>query len=437
MDPQHVVVVVGAAVAGSEAASVLAEHGARCIVLEQNERPYGKIEDGLPRWHVNLRLQEEAKIDRKLDHPAIHYLPRARLSRDISLAELQSWGASAIIVAAGAWRDRPLPLAGIDQYVGRGFYYQNPFVYWFNHYPSPDYRGPQVELADGAIVVGGGLASLDVVKIVMLETVTRTCALHGRKVDLYDMERRGIPTVLDEHGLSLGALGVRGCTLVYRRAIEDMPVVEPPESATPEQYERTRGARRKLLKKFVEKNGFTIEANQVPVGYSTDGEHLTGLRLAATEVREGRVAALAGTERDVPTRLVVSSIGSVPEPIAGIEMKGEFYPVRDMQTGALEGLDGIFAIGNAVTGKGNIVASQRHGRRFSQWMLESYLAGTTSGHEETLASQAVSAGAQATAVAARLARRAPLAGAQVASILEKFEALRRKVNSSHTAHESS
>lgn len=174
--PQHVVLIAGGAVAGSEAASQLARRGVRCIVVEQNDRPYGKIEDGLPRWHANLRRQEEKKIDDKLAHPLIHFVPRTKLGREVGLSEVLGSGVSAIVLAVGAWRDRPLPLPGIDAYVGRGFYYQNPLVYWFNHYPEPGYEGLEVVPADGALVVGGGLASLDVVKILMLETVTRALA---------------------------------------------------------------------------------------------------------------------------------------------------------------------------------------------------------------------------------------------------------------------
>jgi flavin-dependent dehydrogenase len=59
---QHLVVIVGGAVAGSEGAFQLTQRGVLCVVVEQNGRPYGKVEDGLPRWHEKLRLQEEKKI---------------------------------------------------------------------------------------------------------------------------------------------------------------------------------------------------------------------------------------------------------------------------------------------------------------------------------------------------------------------------------------
>src|SRR5574341_2161957 len=117
---QHVVLIVGGAVAGSEAAFQLARRGILCIVLEQNDRPYGKIEDGLPRWHVNLRRQEERKIDEKLSHPGVHFIPRTKVGRDLDLSEILAWGPSAVVLATGAWRDRPLPVPEIDRFVGRG-----------------------------------------------------------------------------------------------------------------------------------------------------------------------------------------------------------------------------------------------------------------------------------------------------------------------------
>ncbi len=61
--PTHFVAVIGGAVAGSEAAFNLGQRGIKVVVFEQNPRPYGKIEDGLPKWHVKLQAKEESKID--------------------------------------------------------------------------------------------------------------------------------------------------------------------------------------------------------------------------------------------------------------------------------------------------------------------------------------------------------------------------------------
>jgi hypothetical protein len=267
-----------------------------------------------------------------------------------------------------------------------------------------------------------------VVKILMLETVTRALSQRGLGVDLYDMERRGIGTVLAEHGLSLAGLGLHRATVVYRRRVEDMPLIDPPDDATPEQIERVRATRQKLMHKCSEKYLFGFQERRIPAAYLAEGERLVGLRLVATEVHEGRAIPLEGTEQDVPSHLVVSAIGSIPEPIEDIPMRGEVYRVKDIRTGELEGLDGIYAVGNAVTGRGNITVSLRHGRVVSEHMLEHYLSGSASGYEVVLAAAETEAGTRATAVAEQLAGRAPLPGEQVARILERVRYLQRRVD---------
>src|SRR5690348_5414441 len=172
--PQFVVAVVGGATAGAEAAGMLAARGITAVVFEQNPRPFGKIEDGLPRWHTKLRKKEYQTINARLDHPLVHFVPHTKIGRDIGFDELvEDWGFSAVFLAHGAWRDRPLPIEGADQFVGKGLLYQNPLITWFNHFTERGYDGPQYDVADGAIVVGGGLASIDVMKVLQLEGVRR------------------------------------------------------------------------------------------------------------------------------------------------------------------------------------------------------------------------------------------------------------------------
>ena len=81
-EPRHLVVICGGAVSGSEAAAMCAARGMLAVVLEQNTRPYGKIEDGLPRWHDKLRRQEYARIDENLTQPGVLFVPRVTLGRD-------------------------------------------------------------------------------------------------------------------------------------------------------------------------------------------------------------------------------------------------------------------------------------------------------------------------------------------------------------------
>ena len=104
--PRYVIGIVGGATAGAETAGLLAARGATVVVFEQNTRPYGKIEDGLPRWHVKLRQKEYETVNQRLDHPNVHFVPLTRIGRDIDFRALtQEWGFTAVILALGAWRD--------------------------------------------------------------------------------------------------------------------------------------------------------------------------------------------------------------------------------------------------------------------------------------------------------------------------------------------
>ena len=203
VQPGHIVAIFGGAVAGSEAAKKLTERGIRCVVFEQSSLPYGKLESGLPKWHVKLRNQNELRIDEKLRHPLVEFVPFVKLGQKIKFPDLiRHWGFSVVLLATGAWKDRLLPVPGINHYINKGFYYQNPFVAWFNKNHDPNYSDPDYRLADNALIIGGGLASIDVAKIVMIETVRRALDNKGHQVDVFNIERKGLPDLLAERGLS-------------------------------------------------------------------------------------------------------------------------------------------------------------------------------------------------------------------------------------------
>jgi NADPH-dependent glutamate synthase beta subunit-like oxidoreductase len=387
---RHAVAVIGGATAGAEVAARLASHGTRVAVFEQNPRPYGKIEDGLPRWHLELRRKEYETIDGKLSRPGIDFVPNTAVGRDVDFAALaREWGWSAVVLACGAWRDRPLPVEGADAYVGRGLVYQNPFIIWFNHAQEQDYTGPRFEPVDDTLVVGGGLASIDVVKVLMLETTRAALARRGIEVPMIQLEVKGIPRTLAAHGLAFADLGLAGCTLFYRRRPEDMPVVEMPDDATPERRAKLLVARSKLLEKAIEKYCFKLEPLAAPDGLVVEGDRLVGLRFRRTRMEDGR---LVTTDETFERRgaCVISSIGSIPAPLAGVPMKGELYDFQDWDLGRLAGYPTVFAAGNVVTGKGNIVASRKHASMVSEFVVAQYL-GLGDGHagEEAITDGAV------------------------------------------------
>ena len=371
-NPSHIVAVIGGAVSGAEAAFQLAERGIKTVVFDQQLLPYGKIEDGLPKWHAKLRDKEEGRINDKMQHQNITYVPKIKLGEDIGFDEIvNEWGFSAVLLATGAWKDRPLPVDGIDEYIDNGMYYQNPFIYWFNHYHEPNYKGQHFDIVDDTAIVGGGLASLDVAKVLMIEMVQRKLNEMGHKTNMFSLDR-SIVKVLDELGLTLEDLGIKGCTLYYRRRVMDMPL-SPMATDTPEKLEKAQRVRGKLLNNFLTKYLFKMKECYMPVGKLVEDGKLVGLTFQQTEVKDGKAIPVEGSEIEVKSPLVISSIGSIPELIDGIPNEWQTFKIKDYQSCQIEGYENVFAVGNAVTGQGNINESLKHGRELSQRIMDEHL----------------------------------------------------------------
>jgi len=426
--PRHVVAVVGAATAGAEIARILAGRGAQVVVIEQNPRPYGKIEDGLPRWHVKQRRDEYEEINRRLDHPNIEFIPLTRMGADIAYDDLRrSWGLSAIVLAHGAWRDRPLAVEGADEFIDRGLVYQNRLIYWFNHSPEKAYDGPRYDLAPGAIVIGGGLASIDVVKVLQIETMLKALRARGVEEDMLRLEREGLEPVLQARGLKYADLGVAPCKLFYRRRVLDMPLSDIAPDATPKRAEAMRAARAKILDKAQRKYLFEFEPQRVPTGLIVEDGRMVGVQMSHTEVADGQVRTLPNSAAPVRAELTVSSIGSIPEQIPGIPAKGEVYAYIDAKVGLLDdGPTAVYAAGNVLTGKGNIKDSLESGTFVGIHVAESYLG--LNGDEPPLAEGArKEAREQGEQIANSMNSRPGLAPEQVAEVMRRVRERQRAV----------
>ncbi len=351
-----VVLIIGGAVSGSTAAKKLTENGIRCIIVDQNRLPYGKIEDGLPRWHDKQRINEYSKIDEIMGHDLVDFVPSTKIGKDISFEDIYSMNWSCIYFANGAWKDRNFPIDGIDNF--SNFYYQNPFVYWFNHYHENDYNGPEVNIQDNVLVVGGGLASIDVCKITQMELVKQKIQSQIKDVDVIKMEHQGIPKYLEENNIKYEDLDIKGTTLIYRRDIENMPLTTIAPDAKPELVEKRKKARRKILNNTQEKFLFNVSECTQPIGLDIVNDSLEGLEVIKNEIVDNKPTQVENSNQILKANTIISSIGSLPEPIDGIPMSGSTYDIIDEDSGKFNNLDKVHGMGNAITGKGNIKASR-------------------------------------------------------------------------------
>ena len=421
---RHFVAVIGGAISGSVAAEILADQGLRVAVFDQNTRPYGKIEDGLPRWHVEQRKEEYGRIDARMKKPNVYFVPSTKLGRDFDLSQLFKWGFSAVILANGAWRDRELGVPEAEQYVGKGLVYQNPFIYWYNHKNEKEYRGARYETPDEAVVVGGGLASIDVVKVLQLENYERALKTRGIEAGMHELEK-GIPAFCKTHGVKPEELGVKGCLLIYRRREQDMPLAQPPDNATPDQIAKTEMVRQKMLRLARDRYLFRFQDRRVTTGIVVENGRLAGLKLAETKVEGRKAEAIPGSEQELRTPLVVSSIGSVPEKLPGLNMSGDYYTFAGKEIPRYTAMDRVFGVGNVVTGQGNIRVSLVHSQKVTKRVVDCMKGGDGNGvagvgsTEKQVASEVGAIGKQIEVIP-------PLSDDQVAAVERQVQALQQK-----------
>jgi hypothetical protein len=202
-----------------------------------------------------------------------------------------------------------------------------------------------------------------------------------------------------------------------------------PEDADAARIAKVEAGRKRMLEKSTEKYCFKVEPLSAPEALIVENGRLVGLRFRRTKMENGK---LGMTDERFEARgpVVISSIGSIPEPIEGIAMKGELFDFKDWEIGRLEGYPTVFSVGNVVTGKGNIVASRKHATQVSEAAVEAYL-GVGEGEDRTIATDvrpaADHAAQAAESVLASLGNANAPSAEQSSTLRERIAGLQRAV----------
>jgi hypothetical protein len=216
------------------------------------------------------------------------------------------------------------------------------------------------------------LASLDVIKIVMIELAQR--ALKEKlnvDVDMFTLEKKGVKKILEAHNTTLEELGVKGSTLFYRRNAEDMPL-KPTKTNSTEDVNRARRVSKKLLENYRDKFLFKFEPLSVPKEVITDNGVLKGMVFQKVRSEHGKLIDLPGETITFKSDLIISSIGSLPEETPSLPSKGHLLKTFGPRGCRVEGYDNVFAVGNVVTGRGNILESKKHGREITGKIIDDH-----------------------------------------------------------------
>src|SRR5262249_43624434 len=149
-----------------------------------------------------------------------------------------------------------------------------------------------------------------------------------------------------------------------------MPLAQPPDNATPDQVAKTEMVRQKMLKLARDRYLFRCQDRRVTTGIIVENGRMVGLKVAETKVEGRKAEPIPGSEQEIRTPLVVSSIGSVPEKLSGINMSGDYYTFAGKDVPRYTAMDRVFGVGNVVTGQGNIRVSLVHSQKVTKRVVD-------------------------------------------------------------------
>ena len=101
---------------------------------------------------------------------------------------------------------------------------------------------------------------------------------------ILELERKGVAKVLGDLSLTMDDLGLKGCTLYYRRRVMDMPVASYRPGADDASKEKTHRVREKLINLAMKKFLFRMSPQSLPVAKIVENDRLVGIEFIRTEI---------------------------------------------------------------------------------------------------------------------------------------------------------
>lgn len=307
----HRVAIVGAGPAGLAAAHDLALWGYQVTVFDRIERSGGVMRLGIPRFRLPNDVIDDEVV--RLEAYGVQFRYGITIGKDISLADLQTEGYEAILLATGATESN---MMGIEGESLEGVISWTDYLYTPNMSEATEAEALlQPQLAKRVAIIGGGNTAMDAARVA----------------------RR---------------LGAERVVVVYRRGMEEMP-------ACRDEVEHA-------LEEGIE---FMTLHNPTKYIAGADGR-LAQMELMEMELTEpdesGRRKPVAsGRTKLVDIDQVVVCVGVVPskelpQSTEGLELKwGSVIVVNEEQETSIPTL---YAAGDASRGGATVVHAMRDGR---------------------------------------------------------------------------
>ena len=164
----------------------------------------------------------------------------------------------------------------------------------------------------------------------------------------------------------------------------------------------------------------------LPFDKIVENDQLKGLIFKKTRIVDG-VVKPTDEKFEFKTDLVISSIGSIPEQIPGLPTLGPLFKIANEKSCQIDGFENVFAVGNAVTGRGNIKESLEHGKETVVEIMDHHLEWGETDFQKWLRSTEASISEQVGSIAQQISQRKFLSNEVITSILNKTETLQKKV----------
>ena len=340
------VAVVGAGPAGIYASDLLIrnqEHEIHVDLFEQMPAPFGLIRYGVAPDHPRIKGIVKS-LHNVMDKPNLRFLGNITVGRDITIDELREYY-DAIIISAGAVRDREFLVPGGDKSIGAG-----EFVGFYDGNPRFE-RSWNLEAREVA-VVGVGNVALD---------ISRILAKTGDELLVTEIPDNVYESLKNNKAEVIHMFGRRGpaqakFTPKELRELDESDtiqvLVDPEDIDYDGPSEELRRADKSIdlncqvLEQYAMRepddapHKIRIHFFESPVEVLTEGDDIVGIRTERTEF-DGE-GGLRGTGKftDWPVQQVYHAIGYRSEPVEGVPFDLERHVIPN-DGGHVLGEDGF------------------------------------------------------------------------------------------------
>ncbi len=339
--PAHLIIIIGAGPAGMSVANLMSKAGHEVVIVNRDVKFGGLAEYGIFPNKLKLRGGLRKTYWEILDRPNIHYFGNVTvgLGKDLTVEDLKSFGASAVIFASGAQGTKTI---GVEGDSALGVYHAKDVVFHFNRLPG--YGDKPFEMGRRVAVIGVGDVMVDIahwlVRYKQVEQVTAIARRGPAERKYNPKEIRAVCANIDQAAL----------TLELERIVPRL------QAAGQDPGELLKGMNAEFTKceplKSKTKMGFRFLAS--PRRVLTDAQNrVRGLEIEETKLEpKGSDFSAVGLKQyyEFPCDSVVFAVGDRVDETVGLPYKNGLFLTNPTSTGN-EPDDALFQAYDEASGK--------------------------------------------------------------------------------------